>query len=106
MLTDFAFLDARRRQGQTKECGPEQACVANAHASYVFHVLLDDEADSMSGPIVRTGTTPEFWKNWDRAFGGKKNATDGDKSPAMPASTAAAKKTVKNAVKKAAKKTK
>ena len=23
----------------------------------------------MSGPIVRTGTTPEFWKNWDKAFG-------------------------------------
>lgn len=23
----------------------------------------------MGGPIVRTGTTPEFWKNWDKAFG-------------------------------------
>ncbi len=26
----------------------------------------------MGGPIVRTGTTPEFWKNWDQVFGGKK----------------------------------
>lgn len=26
----------------------------------------------MSGPIVRTGTTPEFWANWDKAFGDKK----------------------------------
>ncbi len=26
----------------------------------------------MSGPIVRTGTTPEFWKNWDKAFGSDK----------------------------------
>jgi hypothetical protein len=26
----------------------------------------------MSGPIVRTGTTPKFWQNWDQAFGGKK----------------------------------
>ena len=26
----------------------------------------------MGGPIVRTGTTPEFWKNWDQAFGDKK----------------------------------
>lgn len=26
----------------------------------------------MSGPIVRTGTTPEFWRNWDNVFGGKK----------------------------------
>jgi hypothetical protein len=26
----------------------------------------------MSGPIVRTGTTPNFWKNWDQVFGGKK----------------------------------
>ncbi len=27
----------------------------------------------MSGPIVRTGATPEFWKNWDNVFtkGGK-----------------------------------
>ena len=27
----------------------------------------------MSGPIVRTGATPEFWKNWDSVFskGGK-----------------------------------
>jgi len=24
----------------------------------------------MSGPIVRTGTTPKFWANWDKAFGG------------------------------------
>jgi len=23
----------------------------------------------MSGPIVRTGTTPAFWKNYDRIFG-------------------------------------
>jgi hypothetical protein len=27
----------------------------------------------MGGPIVRTGTTPEFWKNWDQVFGDKKN---------------------------------
>jgi len=33
----------------------------------------------MSGPIVRTGTTPEYWKNWDRVFGkgkGKAGATE------------------------------
>ncbi len=29
----------------------------------------------MGGPIVRTGTTPEFWKNWDRVFGDNKKAT-------------------------------
>ncbi len=23
----------------------------------------------MGGPIVRTGTTPAFWANWDKAFG-------------------------------------
>jgi hypothetical protein len=32
----------------------------------------------MSGPIVRTGTNPKFWANWDKAFGAKK-------SPAKPA---------------------
>lgn len=110
LLSECTFLDAKQLQGQTPGCGPGQAYVANAHESDVFHVLLDDEAESMSGPIVRTGTTPEFWKNWDRAFGGKKNATGGDKAPVKPASTAAAtkvvKKTATKASKKAAKKTK
>jgi len=23
----------------------------------------------MGGPIVRTGTTPAFWANWEKAFG-------------------------------------
>jgi len=23
----------------------------------------------MGGPIVRTGTTPAFWENWEKAFG-------------------------------------
>ena len=55
----------------------------------------------MSGPIVRTGTTPEFWKNYDRIFGEKKPAA-AQKSAAKPA--AAAKKAAKKAVKKAAKK--
>jgi hypothetical protein len=67
---------------------------------------LDKEAESMSGPIVRTGTTPEFWKNWDRAFGDKKKA-NGDNTAAKgtekPAA-AEAKKVVKKAAKKAAKK--
>lgn len=29
---------------------------------------------AMSGPIVRTGTTPEYWENWEKAFGKKKAA--------------------------------
>ncbi len=60
----------------------------------------------MSGPIVRTGTTPEFWKNWDQVFGG---AAKG-KSSAAPkaAKTSAAKKAAvpKKAAKKAATKKK
>lgn len=51
----------------------------------------------MSGPIVRTGTNPKFWSNWDRAFG--KGAAE-----AVPAKKAAAKKTAKAAAPKAAKK--
>lgn len=60
----------------------------------------------MSGPIVRTGTTPEFWKNYDRIFGEPKPAAT--KKAAKKASTAAAapaKKAAKKASKKAAKKT-
>jgi hypothetical protein len=47
---------------------------------------------TMSGPIVRTGATPEFWENWDRIFGDK---PAGDKKPAGP------KKAAKKAAKKA-----
>lgn len=54
----------------------------------------------MSGPIVRTGTNPKFWTNYDQIFGKKKTA-----SAAAPAK-ASAKKTAtkKAAAKKAAKK--
>ena len=50
----------------------------------------------MGGPIVRTGTTPEFWSNWERVFGGNKGA-----EPAA-AKKAAGKKTAKSAPKKTA----
>jgi hypothetical protein len=40
----------------------------------------------MSGPIVRTGTTPEFWKNWDKVFSKKS-------SKSKPAASATKKKT-------------
>ena len=43
----------------------------------------------MGGPIVRTGTTPKFWQNWDQVFGEKKTAKK-----------SAAKKTKKTAKKK------
>ena len=49
----------------------------------------------MSGPIVRTGASPEFSKGWDRVFGGKTKKQSATKS--------AAKKTAK-AVKSRAKK--
>jgi len=62
----------------------------------------------MSGPIVRTGTTPAFWKNWDQAFGGKadggagKKKADGGESKAINAFVA--KKVAKKAAKGAANK--
>ena len=59
----------------------------------------------MSGPIVRTGTTPEFWKNWDRAFGDKKKA-NGDNKAAKGTEKPEGAATPKKATKKAAKKTK
>lgn len=59
----------------------------------------------MGGPIVRTGTTPEFWKNWDNVFGGKAGAKKkGSKSPtkaaAKSAKPAKAAKATKSAKKK------
>lgn len=41
----------------------------------------------MSGPIVRTGATPEYWNNWDSVFGKKPG-----KAPAQEAAPAAKKK--------------
>ena len=74
----------------------------------LIRLPIEDKADQMSGPIVRTGTTPAFWKNWEQAFGGKKTegsakkkATGADKKPVV-----AAKKAAKKAGKKAAAKKK
>jgi len=64
----------------------------------------------MGGPIVRTGTTPEFWKNWDQAFGKKKQTTDDSKKTQKGDKTSekseATKKVIKKAAKKATKKSK
>lgn len=59
----------------------------------------------MSGPIVRTGTNPAFWANWDNVFGGKKGKTSVAKGKKSPAKKSAAKKAPakKAAAKKAAK---
>lgn len=60
----------------------------------------------MSGPIVRTGTTPEFWKNWDKVFGDKKKtASKGEEKAAAKGKKAAKKATKKAARKTSAKKT-
>lgn len=48
----------------------------------------------MSGPIIRSGPSPEFSKNWDSIFGGKKpaKATAGKKAAPKSAATKSAKK--------------
>ncbi len=44
----------------------------------------------MSGPIVRSGASPEFTKNWEKIFG-KKSAPSAPKAK-KPAKKAASKK--------------
>ena len=56
----------------------------------------------MGGPIVRTGTTPEFWANWDSIFGDKKKK--GKSAPAKASSKAAKKSPKKSPKKKSGKK--
>ena len=48
----------------------------------------------MGGPIVRTGTTPKFWENYDRIFssGGAKKATTAKKDAGGKAEAKSAKK--------------
>jgi hypothetical protein len=55
-----------------------------------------------SGPIVRTGATPEFWKNWEQAFGGKKKTAPAKAAPAKAAPAKAAAKKKATAAKKPA----
>ena len=60
----------------------------------------------MSGPIVRTGTTPKFWQNYDRIFrkGASKKADSAKKETAAKAAKSAKKKTAKKATGKKKKK--
>ena len=46
----------------------------------------------MSGPIVRTGATPEFWENWDKIFGDKGKKSTGKKKAGAKALKKSAKK--------------
>lgn len=60
----------------------------------------------MSGPIVRTGATPEFWNNWDNVFGkkAKGRAAAAEKEPASKKKAAA--KPPRSSAKKIARKPK
>lgn len=55
----------------------------------------------MSGPIVRTGTNPKFWSNWDQAFG--KKAEGSTAAPKAAKKAAAPKKAAKKAAAKKSK---
>lgn len=54
-----------------------------------------------SGPIVRTGTTPEFWKNWDQIFGNGSQSESSESGEKKRATKAAKKKSAASAKKKA-----
>ncbi|HWB11877.1 MAG TPA: hypothetical protein VG826_21785 [Pirellulales bacterium] len=55
----------------------------------------------MSGPIVRSGPSPEFSRNWENVFGKKSGSTPAAKKPAKK--TAAVKSAKKAAGKKSKK---
>ena len=46
----------------------------------------------MSGPIVRTGTTPKFWENYDNIFKKKAAPKKATAAAAAPAKKATKKK--------------
>jgi hypothetical protein len=76
--------------------------VISGHNADSFQGLSD-----MSGPIVRTGTTPAFWNNWDAVFGGKGSSTKAaSKKAAAPKAAAKKSATKKASAKKAAAKKK
>jgi hypothetical protein len=55
----------------------------------------------MGGPIVRTGTTPKFWQNWESVFGNKKSGASKTRPAAAKSPKAAKKASSKGAAKKA-----
>jgi hypothetical protein len=57
----------------------------------------------MSGPIVRTGTTPKFWQNWENVFGNKRSGSGAAKATSAK-SPKAKKASGKTTAKKAGKK--
>lgn len=56
----------------------------------------------MSGPIVRTGATPEYWENWDQIFGKKTKKKSAPKKKTAKAADKPAKAVKKKAPKKKA----
>jgi hypothetical protein len=54
----------------------------------------------MGGPIVRTGTTPEFWKNWDNVFGKTGTKKPAAKKPAAKKAAASKPKAARKAKKR------
>jgi hypothetical protein len=60
----------------------------------------------MSGPIVRSGPSPEFSKNWDSVFAGRKKGAKAATKPAKAAAKSTKAKAPAKAAKKATKKKK
>jgi hypothetical protein len=81
----------RWRESGASVVGLEAAAVATlVTASDTIEVQKRDI--TMSGPIVRTGATPEFWENWDKIFGDKGKKSTGKKKAGAKASKKSAKK--------------
>jgi hypothetical protein len=97
------------RQGVAQICSPrERLTVCRPFANNRAGILMGqffEERTTMSGPIVRTGTTPKFWQNWDQVFGNKSGKKSGSSTKAASKSTKSAKKaSTKSAAGKKAKK--
>ena len=54
----------------------------------------------MGGPIVRTGTTPDYWENWDNIFGADAKKTAKKKTAQAPSKQAKKAKKAKKSKKK------
>ena len=95
-----------RRSCLTSEAG-DQRINATTRLFFDSHLQLNcicdqprrlflKELGDMGGPIVRTGTTPAFWQNWESVFGkkdgGKKKAAVKEEKPAADATPVKKKK--------------
>lgn len=97
-----SFLDDAGWSDHTARQKAFKAIRSSGRGHLPFLTQIHERRSAMSGPIVRTGTTPQFWKNWDRVFGKGKGKAQADSGEVQGAAAKAVRKVAKKSAGKKA----